>query len=223
MIRAAIFDVDGTLLDSMPIWLDTGERYLRSLGIKPDSSLEEKIWDMSIAECSAYLKECYHLPRSAQEIYDDIIRMVQDFYFYEAPLKPGVKEFLEELKQKRIPMVIATSSDRSYLTAAFERTGIAEYFNRIFTCAEVGAGKTKPLIYEKAAEYLGVRPEEIWVFEDVIHAVRSAKQAHCHVAGLEDAASAKDRETMQKECDVYLKDFTEADRFWKKVKSMDKK
>ena len=128
-----------------------------------------------------------------------------------------------ELKQKRIPMVIATSSDRSYLTAAFERTGIVEYFNRIFTCAEVGAGKTKPLIYETAAEYLGVLTEEIWVFEDVIHAVRSAKQAHCHVAGLEDAASAKDRETMQKECDVYLKDFTEADRFWKKVESTDKK
>lgn len=223
MIRAAIFDVDGTLLDSMPIWMDTGARYLRILGIEPDSSLEEKIWDMSIAECSAYLKECYHLPLSVQEIYDGIIRMVQDFYFYEAPLKPGVKEFLEELKQKGIPMVIATSSDRSYLTAAFERTGIADYFDRIFTCAEVGAGKTKPLIYEKAAEYLGVLTEEIWVFEDVIHAVRSAKQAHFHVAGLEDAASAKDREAIRKECDVYLKDFTEADQFWKKVKSMDKK
>ena len=126
MIRAAIFDVDGTLLDSMPIWMDTGARYLQILGIEPDSSLEEKIWDMSIAECSAYLKECYHLPLSVQEIYDGIIRMVQDFYFYEAPLKPSVKEFLEELKQKGIPMVIATSSDRSYLTAAFERTGIAE-------------------------------------------------------------------------------------------------
>ena len=223
MIKAAVFDVDGTLLDSMPIWLDTGERYLQSMGIEPDPALAEKIWDMSIAECSAYLKECYHLPMSAQEIYDGIIRMVQDFYFYEAPLKPGVKEFLEELKQKGIPMVIATSSDRSYLNAAFERTGIAEYFDRIFTCAEAGAGKTKPLIYEKAAEYLGVPPEEIWVFEDVIHAVRSAKQAHFHVAGLEDAASVKDRESIRNECDVYLKDFTEADQFWKKVESTDKK
>lgn len=222
MIKAAVFDVDGTLLDSMPIWMDAGERYLQILGIEPDPSVAEKIWDMSIAECSAYLKERYHLPLSVQEIYDGIIRMVQDFYFYEAPLKPGVKEFLEELKQKGIPMVIATSSDRSYLKAAFERTGIAEYFDRIFTCAEAGAGKTNPLIYEKAAEYLGVPPEEIWVFEDVIHAVRSAKQAHFHVAGLEDAASVKDREAIRNECDVYLKDFTEADRFWKKVEGMDK-
>lgn len=217
MIKAAIFDVDGTLLDSMPIWQDAGAKYLRILGIEPDPSLEEIIWDMSIAEASVYLKELYHLPLTAREIYDGIIRMVQDFYFYEAPLKPGVKEFLAELKRKNIPMVIATSSDRSYLTAAFERTGIAEYFDRIFTCAEAGAGKTQPLIYEKAAEYLGVIPEEIWVFEDVIHAVRSAKQAHFQVAGLEDAASEKDREDIQKECDVYLKDFTEAEKFWNKV------
>ena len=183
----------------------------------PETNLSDVLWNMSIPEGVAYVKEHYSLSLSEEEITGGLLSTVRDFYLYEAPLKPGVKAFLDQLKEKGIPMVIATSSDRSYLEAAFLRTGIAGYFDKIFTCEEVGAAKTKSVIYEVAGKYLGYPPEEIFIFEDVIHAVQSAKKAHFPVVGLYDEASEKDREAMQAECDVYLKDFTEADIFWNYV------
>ncbi len=207
MIQAAIFDVDGTLLDSMPIWMDAGVRYLKGIHVVPEENLGATLWEMSIPEGVAYLKEHYHLPFSNQEITDGIIAKVRDFYYNEAPLKPGAKEFLEKLHQMNVPMVIATSSDRSYLNAALTRTGIAHYFQKIFTCAEVGAGKTQPVIYNVAAEFLGYPHESTFVFEDVVHAARSAKSAGFKVIGIYDEASAKDAAAMKDVCDLYLHDF----------------
>ena len=217
VIKGAIFDVDGTLLDSMSIWMDAGARYLRSIHVEPETNLSEVLWNMSIPEGVAYVKEHYSLSLSEEEITGGILSTVRDFYLYEAPLKPGVEAFLEQLNHRGIPMVIATSSDKRYVKAAFARTGIDRYFKRIFTCEEMGASKMKPKIYKEAGKYLGYPPEEIFVFEDVIHAVQSAKKAHFPVVGLYDEASEKDREAMQAECDVYLKDFTEADIFWNYV------
>lgn len=207
MIKAAIFDVDGTLLDSMPIWMDAGVRYLNDLHIVPEEDLAATLWDMSIPEGVAYLKEHYDLSYSHQEITDGIVNKVRDFYYYEAPLKPGVKEYLEKLDQMHVPMVIATSSDRSYLDAALTRTGIAHYFQKIFTCAEVGAGKTQPVIYNVAADFLGYPHESTFVFEDVIHAARSAKSAGFKVIGIYDETSAKDAAAMKEVCDLYIQDF----------------
>lgn len=218
MLKGVIFDVDGTLLDSMPIWTDAGARYLRSIQIEPEADLSAILWDMSIPEGVAYVKEHYDLTLTEEEITAGIIGCVRDFYYKEAPLKAGVIEFLEQLKEKEIPMVIATSSDRSYLKAAFERTGISGYFDRIFTCQEVGAGKTKPVIYQRAADFLDLKPEEIFVFEDVEHAIMTAKRAHFQVAAIYDEASAHLQESIKDLCDVYMKDFTETDLFWSFVK-----
>ena len=217
MIKAAIFDVDGTLLDSMPIWMDAGARFIRSLGIEPMEKLGEKMWDMSIPEGAAFMKEQHHLELSVEEIMQGVVDTVRDFYYTETPLKPGVLDFLLQVQSRDIPMVIATSSDRSYLDAALKRTGISQFFQRIFTCQEVGAGKTKPVIYEVAAEYLGETPEDIFVFEDVIHAVRSAKGAGFQVAGIYDEVSRKDLADMKEACDIFLQDFTEGEAFWNYV------
>lgn len=92
---------------------------------------------------------------------------------------------------------------------AFERLGIAKYFDRIFTCEEVGAGKTKPDIYLRAAEYLGTRPEETVVFEDVIHAIRTAKQAGFQVVGIYDETSKDDQEEVRREADWYCREWAE--------------
>lgn len=117
------------------------------------------------------------------------------------------------MKEKNIPMAAATASDKEHIKAAFERLGLDGYFKRIFTCSEVGAGKRQPLIYERAAEYLGAKPEEILVFEDALYALTTAKNAGFHTAGVYDRFSENEQEAIRRQADIYLRDLT--DLKWK--------
>lgn len=205
MIKGAIFDVDGTLLDSMEIWEDVAIRYLKSIGVEAEPDLPEVMFTMSLPEGAAYVKEHYRLTRETDEIIKGVLDIIRKYYEETAPLKPGVTKILEELSGKRIPMTVATSNNKEEVEAAFKRLGIASYFSRIFTCEEVGAGKTRPDIYMKAAEYMGTRPEETVIFEDVLHAIRTAKKAGFLAVGLYDEASKADQKAIEKEADWYAK------------------
>ena len=202
----SIFDVDGTLLDSMPIWEDVSVRYLKSLGVEAESNLSQKLERMSVEEGAAYIKENYHLRKSEEEIAAATLKIVEDFYYNEAPLKPGVREYLAKLKKEKIPMVIATSSVRLHVEAALRRLGVLSCFDKIFTCSEVGEGKTRPLIYEKAGEYIGGDFRDIYVFEDAIHALETAKQAGFYTVAVYDPSAEKDWERLQEEADVSVTD-----------------
>ena len=209
MIKGAIFDVDGTLLDSMEIWEDVGVRYLNSIGIEAEPVLGTVLFTMSIQEGAAYVKEHYHLSQEPEEIVQGVLDIISNYYKKTALLKSGAKELLEKLDKHNIPMTVASSNNKKEIEMAFERLGIAKYFDRIFTCEEVGAGKTKPDIYLRAAEYLGTRPEETVVFEDVIHAIRTAKQAGFQVVGIYDETSKDDQEEVRREADWYCREWAE--------------
>lgn len=213
MIKGVIFDVDGTLLDSMEIWMDAGARYLRRIGVEPEEKLSDILYPMTMAEGAEYVKEHYQLAVALDEIIKGVLDTVRDFYFYEAPVKPGVKDLLFWLEERKIPMAAATASDKEHIKAAFERLGLGRYFGRIFTCSEVGAGKRHPLIYERAAEYLEARPEEILVFEDALYALTTAKNAGFHTVGVYDRFSEGEQEAIRRQADIYLKDLT--DLKWK--------
>lgn len=208
MIKGVIFDVDGTLLDSMEIWEDVGARYLRRIGLKPEKDLGKILYPMTIDEGAKYVKERYRLSSSPDEIIQGVLDTVRDFYFYEAPVKPGVKELLLWMKKKNIPMTAATASDREHIKAAFKRLGIDGYFKCIFTCSEVGAGKHHPLIYERAAAYLGAEPGEILVFEDALYALMTAKKAGFYTVGVYDRFSGREQDELKRQADVYLTDLT---------------
>ena len=209
MIKGAIFDVDGTILDSMAIWEEAGERYLRSIKVETEPGLSKALAEMTVEEAAFYMKKMYHLPQREGEIVQGILDTVRDFYYEEAELKSGVKEVLEELWMKQIPMVIATSSERDHLEKAFKRLEIEQYFRKIFTCSEIGIGKTRPDIYLVAARHLGRTPQETLVFEDVIHAVRTANTAGFQTVGIYDRFSEADQEEIKKTADIYLKDWSE--------------
>lgn len=204
MIKGAIFDVDGTLLDSMGIWTDAGSRYIESLRLVPEENLGEILFRMSLEEGGSYLKENYHLEQSEREIIDGVLKIVQDFYFFEVQAKPQMPEVLETLEKQHIPMVIATSSDRICVEKALCRVGLRHYFSSIFTCTEVGAGKTEPVIYLRAAEYLGTQPEETLVYEDAVHALLTAKRAGFRTVGVYDRYSEADWNVIRKEADELL-------------------
>lgn len=136
MIKGAIFDVDGTLLDSMGIWKDVGVRYLNSIGVEAEPDLGTILFTMSIQEGAQYVKEHYHLSQETDEIEQNVLDIISDYYKETAPLKSGAVELLEKLRNSNIPMTIASSNNKKEIEMAFERLEIAKYFDRIFTCEE---------------------------------------------------------------------------------------
>ena len=213
MGKGAIFDVDGTLLDSMPIWEDAAARFLAGLGIRAQEGLGDIMFRMSLDEGAVYLKNTYGLDMSVEEVKAGVLGVIRDFYVNQVQPKAGVREFLKELSSRRIPMYIATSSNREHIRAAFERLGLYEYFDGMITCEEAGAGKREPTIFLLAAQRMGLAPQDIFVFEDVIHAVRTAGRAGFVTVGVYDEASASDNEAMRAESSIYLHSLENWEKF----------
>lgn len=211
MRRGIIFDVDGTILDSMIIWEHAGERYLEQLGIEAEKGLGERLFTMSMKEGAQYLKRTYGLLKSTEEIIGGINEVVTSFYCKEAKPKEGVREFLEKQREKGVKMTVATSTDRFLIEEAFRRLDLEKYFGRIFTCSEVGVGKSEPTIFHEASRFMGTTPEETWVFEDGLYAIETAKKAGYHTVGIYDAASEKDQAEIRESVEVYLRDWKEAE------------
>lgn len=192
MIKAVIWDADGTLLDSMPIWDDVAARYLISIGVKPETNLGDVLFTMSLEEGAEYMKKYYNLRETCEQIIDGILGIIDNFYKFDVQLKPGIKKLLENYRQNDIPMVVATTSDDKLIAAAFKRLGIADYFCRIFTATELHTTKKESLIYQTAARFMGCKASETIVYEDVLHAIRTAKDAGFQTAAVYDEASAYD-------------------------------
>lgn len=214
MIRGVIFDADGVLLDSMAIWEEAGERYLRKQGREPEPRLGRTLFAMTVQEAAQYLKETYAISLGIQEIAAGILETVNDFYLYEVQLKPGVSEFLEALDRKGIQAAVATSSEKSQIEQAFQRLGIRKYFQGIATCTEAGAGKTEPAVYEMARNMLGTEVKETAVMEDSLYALLTAKRAGYPTVGIYDPFSEEDQEELKRQADLYLPDLRNEKRFW---------
>ena len=207
-IRGAIFDVDGTLLDSMFIWDTIGETYLRSIGYQPKENLNETFKNMSLRQAARYYQTEYGVTLSIDQIMDGVNAMLERYYRFEVPLKPGAAELLERLRQNGVKLCIATATDRHLVEAALDRCGVLSCFGEIFTCNEVGHGKDEPDIFEEALRFLGTRREETLVFDDALYAVRTAKEAGFPVAAVYDSHERSQAEVRARS-DLYLEDLTQ--------------
>ena len=223
MIRGVIFDVDGVLLNSMPVWENLGEIYLEHLGIEAEKGLGETLFAMSLEEGADYLIENYGLKQTPEEIIAGLNREVQDFYGRKVPLKEGVRGYLQEFRDRKIPMAIATSGDRANAEAALKRLKVLSYFRAVFTCSEIGSSKSHPDIYYAAALQLDTDPSDTWVFEDALHAIRTAKKAGFRTAGVYDRASGRDLAQIRDTADIYLPEFKDFDSFWKRASEITQK
>lgn len=209
-IRGAIFDMDGTLLDSMPAWDTIGSDYLRSIGYEPRADLDNVFQNLSHRQAAEYYRREYGVTLSVEEIMDGVDAILERAYRYEVPLKPGAAELLEHLRRKGVRLCLATATDRFLVEAALERCGVLSCFDRIFTCTEVGHGKDEPYIFEAALDFLGTKKADTWVFEDALHAIRTAKTAGFPVVAVYDK-SEKAQPEVRALADVYLEDLTRFD------------
>ena len=207
-IRGAIFDVDGTLLDSMFIWDTIGETYLRSIGYEPREKLNEVFKNMSLFQAARYYRTEYGVTLSIDEIMNGVNAMLERYYRFEVSLKPGVAELLAQLQASGVKLCIATATDRYLVEAALERCGVLSCFGAIFTCNEVGHGKDEPDIFEEALRFLGTEKAETVVFDDALYAVRTAKEAGFPVAVIYDSHERSQAEVRARS-DLYLEDLTQ--------------
>lgn len=204
MIAGVIFDLDGTILDSMSIWDKAAEMFLNSMGIEAEHGLGKAMFSMSMTNGAEYLKDRYLLDMDVDEIMAGINHTIEDFYYYQVQLKEGVEQFLKDMEQTGIRMVAATSSDRQVVERALKRLNVMSFFERIFTCTEIGVGKAKPDIYLAAAEYMGTPPKDTWVFEDALYAIQTAKNAGFRTVGVFDTSSIVNLDEIKKISDIYV-------------------
>lgn len=206
MIKGTILDIDGVLLDSLGIWEDLGARYLKSIGKNPEEGLNEILFAMSMEQGAEYLKKHYDLEESINEINEGLEKMLEDYYFYEVLPKPGAKEILTLLKNENIRTVAATSSPRIHIEKALKRNGLLNYIEKIFTTGELKVSKHSPNIYNAAADFMSLKPEETLVFEDSLYALNTAKKAGYVTVGVFDDKGESNQEGLKKTADLYLTD-----------------
>lgn len=208
-IKAALFDLDGTLVDSMWMWKAIDIEYLGRYQIALPDDLQQCIEGMSFTETACYMKERFQIPEDVETIKATWNEMAYDKYAHEVPLKEGAYEFLEKLKKQGIRLAIATSNSRELAETVLKAHQILEWFDAIVTGCDVKAGKPAPDVYLTAAKFVGVKPEECMVFEDIPQGIIAGKRAGMTVFAIEDAYSAELREEKQKLADYYIKDFHE--------------
>ena len=206
MIKGAIFDFDGTLVDSMFIWDTIGDDYLRTLGKEPNENLTETFKTFTLEQAAEYYRAHYGVTLSVGEIVDGVNEMVAEIYRTKVTLKDGVHKFLEDLRVKGVKMCVATVTDRPIVEDVLNRLGIRDFFTEIFTCAEVGYNKETPHIYRAALEALGTKKDETIVFEDALHALMTAKNDGFPVAAVKDTHEARQIE-MRAMADYYISDY----------------
>ena len=179
----SIFDVDGTILDSMEVWNTLASQYVQRLGMVPEKNLDEIVSDMSLEQSATYLKNHYKINKQEERIISEVLNFISDFYEYEVNLMPGFKEFISHYDSIN---VIGTSCDEELVKIALNRLAVLNYFEDIITCSKVNKSKNDPDFYLACAQVLKQRPEDIVVFEDADYCIDVARKVGFKVIKIKD-------------------------------------
>ena len=205
--KAVIFDLDGTLIDSMWMWKAIDIEYLGRFGLSVPATLQKDIEGMSFSETAVYFKETFQIPDSLDKIKADWNQMAYDKYTKEVPLKNGAKELLDYCKKNKIKLGIATSNSRELVECTIDALNIREYFDCIMTSCDVAKGKPAPDVYLETARRLGTEPSDCLVFEDIEMGIMAGKNAGMTVCAIEDEFSMNQTETKKELADYYIIDY----------------
>lgn len=187
-----LFDLDGTLLDSMTMWEGIDRKFLRTYGVTPPPDVSDLVKTMSIYDASVYFVERFSLPLTPQEVIDGIEAMAAVEYQNNLPLKAGALATLDAAAQRGLPCAIVTATYNTLVEAALTRLSIRDRFRFVLTCTDVDAPKTRPDIYHIAAERLGVTPARCIVVEDSLHCLKTAAAAGFFTVAVQDDTAVRD-------------------------------
>ncbi len=207
--KAFLFDLDGTLVDSMWIWESIDVEYLDRFGLELPEDLHSCIEGMSFSETAQYFKERFSIPDTLEKMKSDWNRMAWEKYTQEVPLKSGIREFLRYHRARGVKMAVATSNSRELAEAVISVHGLTDTFDVIVTGCDVAHGKPFPDVYLEAAVRLGVDPSECLVFEDVVAGIQAGRSAGMEVAAVEDAYSLYQERQKKELADLYIADYQE--------------
>ena len=206
-IQAVLFDLDGTLVDSMWVWRDIDIAYLGKFGLTLPESLQAEIEGKSFSETAVYIKERFEIPDSIEEMKADWNRLAWDKYTHEVPLKKGAREFLDYCKIHHIRLGIATSNSRELVENIIKVHGLSDYFTGVVTGCEVERGKPYPDVYLEAARRCAVEPSACLVFEDIVPGIMAGRAAGMKVCAVEDDYSLGQEAEKRRLADYYIKDY----------------
>ncbi len=209
MEKCIIFDLDGTLLDSMPVWRGTGKSYLEKHHLPVPDDLISTLKKQTLPETAQYFRTKLGATQSVQEICDEIIAHVSDQYAHHIPLKPYAREYLEMEQKKGTKMCILTASEAGYIHGALERLNILPYFDFVATCTEVGGNKHDSDVFERMMKRLGGTIENTIVFEDAYYAIQGAKSGGFQVYAIADESAASEKERIEQTADRYIQSYQE--------------
>lgn len=206
-----IFDMDGTLVDSMPYWDRLAVECLGSRGVEQVSrELLERLKPLTLEETAAFLTREYHWQEPAETVAAEMERRMQTYYQREIPLKKGVKEYLLKLREHKVRMCVASATPEHLMEVCLGRLGVLDLFEFVLSCERVGCGKSRPDVYHAAAKRLGAVPEEVAVFEDALHAAETAKKANYYVVGVYDAGAAPHWDALSALSDEQIQNWEDA-------------
>lgn len=208
-IEGAVFDLDGTLLDSSWVWEKVDEKFLGDRGFQVPDDYVDEISPLGAERAAVYTIERFGLNEDKDDIVREWIEMAKKEYATEVVCKPYAKEFLEEMHKLNIKMAVATSSDRELFMKTLEREGILKYFQKIVTVDEVERGKGYPDIYEEAARRIKVNPHKCLVFEDILAGVTGASLGEFNVVAVFDEKSKHNWEKIKSISKYSINDYKE--------------
>lgn len=208
-IKGAIFDMDGTLVDSLMlwdiIWEKFGVKFLNDKNFRPASVDDKAVRTLTLKDAMAHIHNVYNIGQSGEELLCEANEIMRNFYANDVKLKDGVSEFLEYYLEKGVKMCIASATDMGLLDVALEHCGLKKYFSGILSCAVIGKGKEEPDIYLAAMEHLGTSLEETCVFEDSCVAIGTAHKIGMKTVAIYDKFNYG-QEEMKNTADVYIAD-----------------
>lgn len=204
---AAIFDMDGTLLDSMTYWRRLVWQYMERHGISVSPQLGEQLMNMRTGAAVEYLYSHYSVGVPRQALWEELYSYILPCYQTEFVLKPGALDYLKRLREAGVRLCVATATDRFYAEAALGRNGVLPLLEFILTEREAGKSKDSPDIYLQAAQRLETVPGECVVYEDALHAAYTAKKAGFIVWGVADSTESLRRQELERCCDRFWDEF----------------